>query len=76
MEEAVVSSPGKCLANKPPSDCETLHSTSYTYRFKKKDLPPPIDPQLQLKWGLALLGKEKADQYLAWIEHRLGEDNH
>ncbi|GAC1625175.1 MAG: hypothetical protein NVS4B7_15680 [Ktedonobacteraceae bacterium] len=42
---------------------------------QKKDLPPPIDPQLQLKWGLALLGKEKAAQYLIWKQHRLSENS-
>ena len=40
---------------------------------KKKGIfqPPPVDPTLQMKWGLALLGEEKAKAYLAWIEARL-----
>lgn len=37
--------------------------------------PPPIDPQLRLKWGLALLGKEKAAEYLAWLRARSGADS-
>lgn len=43
---------------------------------KKKGIfqPPPIDPALRLKWGLALLGEEKAKEYLAWLRVRLGED--
>ncbi|HEU5378041.1 MAG TPA: hypothetical protein VFV38_21680 [Ktedonobacteraceae bacterium] len=36
--------------------------------------PPEIPLQLQLKWGLALLGEEKAKEYLAWLQVRLGED--
>ncbi len=36
--------------------------------------PPEIPLQLQLKWGLALLGEEKAKEYLAWLQARLGED--
>lgn len=28
---------------------------------------PEIDTSLQLKWGLALLGEEKAQQYLIWL---------
>lgn len=33
--------------------------------------PPEITPYLRLKWGLALLGKEKAAEYLAWVQARL-----
>ncbi len=36
--------------------------------------PPAIDPALQLKWGLMLLGEEKATEYLHWLRSRL--DNH
>jgi hypothetical protein len=37
--------------------------------------PPPIDPLLRLKWGLALLGEEKAKEYLAWLQARLDADS-
>jgi hypothetical protein len=37
--------------------------------------PPDIEPQLLLKWGLALLGKERATEYLAWVRERLGADS-
>jgi len=42
---------------------------------KKKGIfqPPEIDPILQLKWGLALLGEEKAKEYLAWLRARLDD---
>lgn len=33
--------------------------------------PPAVEPQLLLKWGLALLGEEKAKEYLAWLFSRL-----
>lgn len=36
--------------------------------------PPEIPLQLQLKWGLALLGTEKAKEYMVWLQARLGED--
>lgn len=44
----------------------------------KKDIlqPPEIDRDLRLKWGLALLGKEKATEYLIWLRIRLGVDSH
>lgn len=32
---------------------------------------PNIDPVLRLKWGLALLGEDKAKEYLAWLQTRL-----
>lgn len=32
---------------------------------------PKIDRHLELKWGLALLGEEKARQYLDWLCTRL-----
>jgi hypothetical protein len=57
-------------------DSKTKSVTPHCPNTQKKNLPPPIDPQLQLKWGLALLGKEKAAQYLIWKRHRLGEDGH
>jgi hypothetical protein len=37
--------------------------------------PPEIDPALRLKWGLALLGEEKAKEYLAWLLARLDADS-
>jgi len=41
-------------------------------REKKKKLSSPeIDRYIQMKWGLALLGEEKAKAYLAWIQARL-----
>ncbi len=39
---------------------------------KKRMLPPPpIDPHLQLKWGLVLLGEQRAKEYLAWLHRKL-----
>ncbi len=38
--------------------------------------PSSIDPLLRLKWGLALLGEEKAKEYLAWLQARLDADSH
>lgn len=33
--------------------------------------PSPVtDMYLQMKWGLKLLGDERAKEYLAWIEAR------
>jgi hypothetical protein len=41
-------------------------------RAKKKRMPlPPIDPLLQLKWGLAMLGEQRAKEYLAWLYTKL-----
>ena len=42
-------------------------------RSKKKmrHSPPQIDLFLQLKWGLTLLGEEKAKQYLEWLHAKL-----
>lgn len=37
--------------------------------------PPEIDPARRLKWGLALLGKERAAEYLVWLRTRLGTDS-
>jgi len=59
-----------------PGTIATPPETPCCPNAKKKGVPPPIDPQLQLKWGLALLGKEKAAQYLTWIRHRLGGNGH
>jgi hypothetical protein len=38
-----------------------------------KGIPNDIDPVLRLKWGLALLGDEKAKEYLAWLRTRLDD---
>jgi len=37
--------------------------------------PPEIEDCLRLKWGLALLGKEKAAEYLAWLRARLNNNS-
>lgn len=52
------------VKNTEPPDCP---------RAKKKHMlpPPPIDPQLQLKWGLVLLGEQRAKEYLAWLHTKL-----
>ncbi len=46
------------------------------FKLPKKGIfqPPPVDPTLHMKWGLALLGEEKAKAYLAWIQARLDAD--
>ncbi|GHO65523.1 hypothetical protein KSC_044150 [Ktedonobacter sp. SOSP1-52] len=43
---------------------------------RKRTRPPAIDPQIQLKWGLALLGTERATQYLTWMQARLKHNYH
>ena len=51
---------------------DLIAETSYTPgSYKAPCCPPAIDPELQLKWGLALLGEEKAKQYLDWLRTRL-----
>lgn len=40
-------------------------------RHKPPCYPPAIDLVLQLKWGLTLLGEEKAQEYLRWLQSRL-----
>ena len=47
---------------------ETTHALN---RYKTPCCPPAIDPEKQLKWGLALLGEEKATEYLKWLRSRL-----
>ena len=32
---------------------------------------PKIDRHLGLKWGLALLGKERGKEYLQWLQNKL-----
>jgi hypothetical protein len=42
-------------------------------RKKKMRLSPPnIDRYLQMKWGLALLGKERSAEYLEWLREKTG----
>ena len=55
----------------PSTLADTIEETTYTPGgYKAPCCPPAIDPLLQLKWGLALLGEEKAEQYLAWLRKR------
>jgi hypothetical protein len=35
---------------------------------KKRAKKPVISPVLQLKWGLSLLGTERAEAYLSWLK--------
>lgn len=50
-------------------------SSARRSREKRKRLSSPeIDRYIQMKWGLALLGEEKAKAYLAWIQARLDAD--
>lgn len=54
---------------------ELLEET--TYRPSRQQPPcclPTISPEMRLKWGLSLLGQEKAFEYLQWLRRRL-EDN-
>ncbi len=41
---------------------------------KMRFTPPDINRDLQMKWGLALLGEEKSREYLAWLREKLGQD--
>ena len=38
---------------------------------RKVDTAPQIDHALQLKWGLALLGEDRAREYLLWLRDKL-----
>lgn len=51
----------------------TSVKTSNHIASAKQPIPPPpeIAPQLSLKWGLTLLGEERAKQYLHWVRMRL-----
>ena len=51
--------------------------TSHRVAPAQRPIPclPEIPPQFLLKWGLALLGKEKAAEYLAWIQARLNNNS-
>jgi len=35
-------------------------------KLQVKPAPPTIDWRLQLHWGLAVLGKDRSQEYLAW----------
>jgi hypothetical protein len=35
--------------------------------------PPAIPAEMQLKWGLAMLGEDKAFEYLKWLQRRIEE---
>jgi hypothetical protein len=37
----------------------------------RQEIPPVLPAEMQLKWGLALLGKEKALEYLKWLTERI-----
>jgi hypothetical protein len=49
----------------------TEETTRALARYKTPCCPPAIDPEKQLKWGLALLGEEKAREYVQWLRSRL-----
>jgi hypothetical protein len=56
----------------PSTLAELIEETTYTPgSYKAPCSPPAIDPGLQLKWGLHLLGEDKAKEYLAWVAARL-----
>jgi hypothetical protein len=46
-------------------------STDDPVKQAKRLGAPFLDPLVQMKWGLSLLGEEKAAQYLAWMRKRL-----
>jgi hypothetical protein len=55
---------------------ELIEATAYkTGRQKLPCCPQTIPVELQLKWGLTLLGDEKARQYLEWVQIRLGSSS-
>lgn len=59
----------------PTTLAKLIEETTYTPGKQKQPCClPAIDPELQLKWGLILLGEEKATEYLRWLRSRL--DNH
>ena len=60
-----------------PTLADLIAESTYTFSEQKPPCcPPAIDPELQLKWGLALLGEEKARQYLTWLSLRLEQNSH
>jgi hypothetical protein len=49
-----------------------MDNTVQTPKAEKQPIQPPaIEPQVLFKWGLALLGEEKAKEYLAWLFSRI-----
>ena len=63
----------QCPEKKEPSTLEDMiEETTYTPgTYKTPCCPPAIPPEVQLKWGLALLGEEKALEYLKWLSDRV-----
>lgn len=56
----------------PTTLAKLIEETTYIpSKHKPPCCPPAIDPVLQLKWGLMLLGKEKATEYVQWLRSRL-----
>lgn len=45
----------------------TKRVTMQPSKKNKAQRSPEVDPLLQLKWALSLLGEEKAKEYLGWI---------
>lgn len=60
-----------------PSIFNTSEENNLPFCLPEKNTlqPPEIDPALRLKWGLALLGEEKAKEYLAWLLARIDADS-
>ncbi len=54
----------------PRIPVETTEEITHTSRQQINCLPT-IPPEVQLKWGLALLGEEKALEYLKWLTERI-----
>ncbi len=44
-------------------------------RTAARPAQPPIPPEVQLKWGLALLGEPAAHEYLTWLRCKLQRDS-
>lgn len=42
-----------------------------TPKHKKISDPPPIAAYIQFKWGLSLLGEERAKEYLTWLYEKI-----
>ena len=47
-----------------------------TSKKKMRFTPPEIDRDLQMKWGLALLGEERSREYIAWLREKIDQTAH
>jgi hypothetical protein len=51
---------------------EYLKRKDANLKIPQKSKHPLIPVDLQLKWGLALLGKERSREYIRWLKSKIG----